>query len=84
MSRMECTQIDDLLMDYLYQELAPEQVAEFRAHLDSCERCAHEVQSFQGVREAVRELPVLEPPKALTARSCCTRRPRPRSRRFRG
>jgi hypothetical protein len=67
MSRMECTQIDDLLMDYLYQELAPEQAAEFRAHLDSCARCAREVQSFQGVREAVRELPVLEPPKALTA-----------------
>jgi anti-sigma factor RsiW len=67
MSRMECTQIDDLLMDYLYQELAPEQAAEFRAHLDSCDRCAREVQSFQGVREAVRELPVLEPPKGLTA-----------------
>jgi hypothetical protein len=67
MSRMECTQIDDLLMDYLYQELAPEQAEEFRAHLDSCVRCAREVQSLQGVREAVRELPVLEPPKALTA-----------------
>jgi hypothetical protein len=67
MTRMECTQIDDLLMDYLYQELAPEQAEAFRAHLDSCERCAHEVQSFQGVREAVRDLPVLEPPRALTA-----------------
>jgi hypothetical protein len=67
MTRMECTQIDDLLMDYLYQELAPEQMDEFRAHLDSCVRCAREVQSFQGVREKVRELPVLEPPKGLTA-----------------
>ncbi|MBI5482594.1 MAG: zf-HC2 domain-containing protein, partial [Deltaproteobacteria bacterium] len=67
MTRMECTQVDDLLMDYLYQELAPEQETEFRAHLDSCDRCAREVRELQGVREAVRELPVLEPPKALTA-----------------
>lgn len=68
MTRFDCTRVDELLMDFLYQELGREDEDAVRAHLDGCVRCAHTVRELSGVREAARELPRLEPSPALSAR----------------
>ena len=42
---MDCKRIDELLVEYLYQELDPSQVEHFEAHLQVCSRCAQELSS---------------------------------------
>jgi anti-sigma factor (TIGR02949 family) len=40
MSRLDCEQALDHLLDYLKRELTPELVAEVRVHLERCRDCA--------------------------------------------
>ncbi len=63
---MDCKQIDELLVDYLYEEIDPAQVAPLEAHLEACERCAAEVASFKQTRLAVSELEELDPPARIS------------------
>lgn len=62
-----CTDIDAMMIDWLYDELDESMSAQFDQHLADCARCRRELESLQHTREAVRELPELEPPAGLTA-----------------
>jgi hypothetical protein len=63
---MDCKQINELLIDYLYQELDPGQAERFEAHLQSCARCAKEVSSYESTRAMMQDLPQVEPPLRLS------------------
>src|SRR5215470_6290820 len=65
---MQCRDIDELMVEYLYQELDPARAAEFEAHVETCARCGAELGSLQRTRQALRALPDAEPPPALSAR----------------
>jgi hypothetical protein len=53
----------DRLLDYVYDELGPEDKTAFEAHVTTCARCQAELATFRRVRTAVRTaLPVVEPP----------------------
>jgi anti-sigma factor RsiW len=65
---MDCKHINELLLDYLYQELDPSQVESFEAHLKSCSRCASELASYERTRAIVKDLPEVEPPARIDDR----------------
>lgn len=65
---MQCRDIDELMVEYLYQELDPARAAEFETHVQTCARCGAELGSLQRTRQALRALPEAEPPPALSAR----------------
>ncbi len=65
---MQCRDMDELLVEFLYQELDGAQAEDFRAHLDGCARCGAELKSLQQMRQALRSLPELEPSAAVTSR----------------
>lgn len=65
---LQCRDIDELMIDFLYQELETPRADAFKAHLATCPRCGQELQSLQRVRGAVRELPEAEPPQSVTAK----------------
>lgn len=52
----------ELISAYLDGELHGKELDEFTRHVASCGRCAAEMEDIQGVRTAVRSLPVLELP----------------------
>lgn len=64
---MKCNQADDLLIDYLYQELDPEQMERFESHLRDCPSCTQEIDGFEQTRSLFRELPEEDPPARLSA-----------------
>ena len=64
---MDCSRIDDLLVDYIYQELNPAQVELFEAHLQGCERCTHEVSAYESTRTMLQGLPEEDPPAQISA-----------------
>jgi hypothetical protein len=69
MSKMlQCRDIDDLMMEFLYHELADPAERDFRQHLDGCTRCGAELESLQRTREAMRSLPVFAPSLDVTSR----------------
>lgn len=59
---MNCEQINELLLDYLYQELSAAQAEEVEVHLHSCPRCAEELSAFQTTRATMKQLPEFDPP----------------------
>ncbi len=65
---MDCKHIDELLVEYLYQELEPSQVESFEAHLQSCARCASSLASYERTRAIVQDLPEVDPPARLDER----------------
>jgi anti-sigma factor RsiW len=46
---------DETLVAYLYGDIDPAQRAAFDAHIQTCERCGHELAELQGVRTMLRE-----------------------------
>jgi hypothetical protein len=68
MTRFDCTRVDELMVDFLYHELAGEEEEAVRLHLDGCARCGQTARELGLVREAARELPRLEPTSAVSAR----------------
>jgi hypothetical protein len=62
---MDCKRVDQLLVDYLYQELEPALVEPVEAHLKSCSRCAEDLQSFERTRAVVGALEDQEPPPVI-------------------
>ncbi|MCC6750407.1 MAG: zf-HC2 domain-containing protein [Deltaproteobacteria bacterium] len=64
---LDCTHIDELLLDYLYEELAPAERQEVEAHLAGCPKCAEQVAGFQRTRAKVRDLEEVEPPRGVSA-----------------
>src|SRR6185503_6501515 len=65
---MECRDIDELMVDFIYQELDAEKTEAFRTHVSGCARCGAEIQSLQRTRQALRSLPEAEPSPAVSAR----------------
>src|SRR5687768_11885753 len=63
---LECRDIDALMMDWLYQELPPTQSSPFDAHVAKCARCQAELAGMTRTREALRELPQVEPPPSIS------------------
>jgi hypothetical protein len=59
---MDCKHIDDLLVEYLYQELDPSQVERFEAHLQTCSRCTQELSAYERTRAVMQDLPEVDPP----------------------
>jgi hypothetical protein len=68
MSRVDCHLLDERLMDYLYEELDTREMDEMRAHVEGCPRCSAEIGRFRGVRRAVAQLEMAEPPPAVSAK----------------
>ncbi len=64
---MDCKQVNEFLMDYLYQELEPAQAERFEAHLHGCPGCTDLVGGFEQTRSAFAELPEEDPPAAVSA-----------------
>ena len=64
---MDCSRIDELLVDYIYQELESAQVELFEAHLQGCTRCSREVTAFDSTRSMLASLPEEDPPPQISA-----------------
>ncbi len=54
---MNCDDIENLLADYLGDELGLPQRAPFDSHLESCKRCREEVDDLQRMQTELQELP---------------------------
>jgi hypothetical protein len=67
-ARVDCQRFDELLMDFLYEELGPRDKADVAAHVDGCARCTAEIRRFRGTRATVQRLEQLEPPPAVSAK----------------
>ncbi len=64
---LDCSKIDELMMDWLYQELDESSSARVAEHVQGCARCSAEASALQRTREAFRELSPVEPPVAVSA-----------------
>src|SRR4051812_7405316 len=65
---MECKNIDEKLLDFLYEELEQTEQEAFRAHLEGCARCQAEVNALGRVRQAARQITMVEPPSSVSAK----------------
>src|SRR5262249_47488050 len=65
---MTCRELIELLLDFLSGELAPEELASFRQHLDKCPPCATYVETYQVVIHLTRRLPCTPLPPHVTQR----------------
>ena len=64
---LECRDIDELMMDWLYQELDPGRSSQVEEHVEGCARCAAEAGALGRTREMFRDLGPVEPPAAVSA-----------------
>src|SRR5688572_24912829 len=64
---LQCKEIDELMMDWLYQELDTSSSQAVEAHVGGCARCTAEIGSLRRTREVFREMPSEEPPASLSA-----------------
>jgi len=55
----------DLLSAYLDGEVTGEERSAVDAHLEACASCSSELEAIAAIRDAVRSLPMLEPPIPL-------------------
>lgn len=65
---MDTKNLQDLLVDYLYEELPPEQRAEYEAALQESPDLQVEIEALQRTREAFAALDELEVPSAISDR----------------
>lgn len=56
-------------LDYLYEELAPERMAEARAHLSECPACREEMRKIRETVKTYRRADAPTPPAGLAARA---------------
>lgn len=65
---LQCNQMDELMLDWLYDELDEDRREQVDAHVEDCARCAAEAGSLRRTRELFDDLPsCAEPPASLTA-----------------
>jgi len=57
---------DDLLSAFVDDELAAEEVAHVQSHVVSCVECQARIDEFRTVRDLLRKLPSLTPPREFT------------------
>jgi hypothetical protein len=65
---MDCKRANELLMEYLYQELEPTQMDQFESHLKGCSACTGELAGYESTRQVMRQLPEVEPSPQLNER----------------
>lgn len=65
--KKHCETIQGLLQEYLDGALADAAAREVRGHVDSCPRCAHELEVLARLEEVLRAEPMAEPPGDLAA-----------------
>lgn len=65
---MDCQAVREQLIDYLYDELAPEAWVCIEQHLLWCEPCAEELAALQEVSGALNQWQVLAPPVGVVER----------------
>ncbi|HSP05647.1 MAG TPA: zf-HC2 domain-containing protein, partial [Acidobacteriota bacterium] len=46
---MDCKKAEKLLVEYLYQELSPENTLEIEKHLETCDSCAKTLENWRGI-----------------------------------
>ena len=64
---LDCSKINELMMDWLYQELDESSSARVAEHVQGCARCAAEATALQRTRAAFRDLSPVEPPMSVSA-----------------
>ncbi|MFH0900025.1 MAG: hypothetical protein V2A73_05295, partial [Pseudomonadota bacterium] len=65
----ECRHIeDDVIVDYLYQEVAAAEVDRVKRHLEQCEKCSETLAAYARIQGAFHALPEEEPSPAISAR----------------
>lgn len=64
---LDCSKIDELMMDWLYQELDESSSARVAEHVQGCARCSAEASALQRTRAAFRDLSPVDPPLAVSA-----------------
>lgn len=72
---MDCQAIRKQLIDYLYDELAPEAWVCIEQHLLQCEACAEELDALQEVSGALNQWQVPTPPVGVVERTLARLRP---------
>ena len=65
---MKCPECDGKFVDYLYNELAPEEKLRMDEHFKSCEYCAKELSQLQFVSASFQKLKHQEPPAVVNQR----------------
>ena len=65
-SASDCERFDLLLVEYVYEELAPDRAASVERHVEGCEHCRGELESLQETRQAFSDLPELDPSPRVT------------------
>lgn len=65
---MDCKRANELLVDYLYQELDPSQMDQFESHLQGCHACTDELATYESTRQLARLLPEVDPPPGVSQR----------------
>ena len=64
---LDCSKIDELMVDWLYRELDESSSARVAEHVEGCARCAAEATALQRTRAAFRDLSPVDPPVAVSA-----------------
>jgi hypothetical protein len=65
---MRCDQVQERLSEYLEDLLDAESRTSVHDHLSSCPHCQAEAQALSQMRQAVADLPVIEPPSGFSQR----------------
>ena len=52
---MSCTDVVDLVVDYLEGDLEPDQRGSFEAHIDGCSHCADFLADYEHTSEVCRD-----------------------------
>ncbi len=63
---MDCKQINELMMEYLYQELDSSEMEHVQAHLQSCAGCAEEFTAYEKTRSMMQGLQDQDPSPSIT------------------
>lgn len=64
---LTCTEVDELLPDFLEEELHGMRLAEVENHISTCARCQGLVRDLGEIRNAAADMPVLVPSRDLWA-----------------
>ena len=65
---MTCQELAELLIDYVADELPPEQVEQIRLHLALCSHCVCYIETYKLTIKMTRRLPAATPPPELLER----------------
>ncbi len=63
---MDCKQINELMMEVLYQELDSSEMEHVQAHLQSCAGCAEEFAAYEKTRSMMQGLQEQDPSPSIT------------------